>query len=206
MIGLAVAGRRAHARPATGPRSRPAQWRTGDVLRPVGTRVRRRRTHQLAGVGDGAREKPELAQVAAVLEHNPLEGDAAARRVTPPTPDLEQLGAVGDVGTQPQPVVLVEHAASSLPASSSHVPLSVGKERRRTHGCSGTPRAIARVAAARAARVLSVCRRRHRAACARTLPVGRRTRTPHGESRRGGSGTRLPAARAARQWPATCGR
>ena len=49
-------------------------------------------------------------------------------------------------------------------------------------------------------------RRGPRAACARTPRAGRRSRTRRRGSRRGGSGTRSPAGRAARRWPPPCGR
>ena len=49
-------------------------------------------------------------------------------------------------------------------------------------------------------------RRGPRAVCARRPRVGRRIRTRRRGSRRGGSGTRSPADRAARRWPPPCAR
>ena len=51
---------------------------------------------------------------------------------------------------------------------------------------------------------VSYRRRGPRAVCARRPRVGRRIRTRRRGSRRGGLGTRLAAARAARRWPPTC--
>jgi hypothetical protein len=48
------------------------------------------------------------------------------------------------------------------------------------------------------------CRLGRREVCARRLRVGRRIRTRRRGSRRGGSGTRSPADRAARRWPPPC--